>query len=425
MQIQSLRGMVDLLPQHMELWQHVEAIIRRVMSSYGYSEIRTPLVEVASLFQRSIGEATDITEKELYLFADRNGIQLALRPEGTAGCVRAGIQHGLFYHKEPRLWYNGPMFRYERPQKGRYRQFWQLGAEVFGLKGPDIDAELILLNVQLWRALGVDGEVRLHLNSLGSPEERAVYCQSLVEYLTPLQHHLDGDSRRRLHSNPLRILDSKNLAVRELLRSAPKLAQFLGRESQEHFAGLCALLDGLGIVYRLDELLVRGLDYYTGTIFEWVTDALGAQNAVCGGGRYDGVVEQLGGSPTPSIGFSIGVERLILLVEEINPQFKTEASVDLYLISTSQDQLGALRLAELLRSQLPNLRLMSNFGGGEFKQQFKRANRVGAKIALVLNEGNPEEEQVTFKFLATGLEKKVARANVVAELRNSLKSESP
>lgn len=328
-QIQAIRGMNDILPEHSRRWQYLEGVIRQVVASYGYEEIRMPVVEQTDLFKRSIGEVTDIVEKEMYTFEDRNGDSLTLRPEGTASCVRAGNEHGLLYNQQQRLWYMGPMFRHERPQKGRYRQFHQVGVEVFGLQGPDIDAELIVMTARLWRQLGLSEHLTLELNSLASNAARAEYKSALTEYLRGHYDVLDEDSQRRLESNPLRILDSKNPAMAEMLSQAPKLSEYWDDESREHFTGLCARLDAAGIEYRHNERLVRGLDYYNRTVFEWVTDSLGAQGTVCAGGRYDGLVEQLGGKGTPAVGFAMGLERLVLMLEQLD-NVELPQAVDIY-----------------------------------------------------------------------------------------------
>lgn len=398
--LQAVRGMNDGLPETMAVWQHVEAVLRRLVTAYGYGEIRTPVVEDATLFIRSIGEVTDIVEKEIYLFNDRHGDALALRPEGTAGCVRAGIEHGLLYHQEQRLWHLGPMFRYERPQKGRYRQFHQFSVEVFGLTGPDIDAELMVMTARLWRELGIDQQVRLQLNSIGSSAARMAYRQALVAYLLPHQQQLDADSQRRLQSNPLRILDSKDQQVQALLAGAPRFSDYLDAASQQHLAALCHLLTELQIPYQLNERLVRGLDYYNQTVFEWVTDRLGAQSALCAGGRYDGLVEQLGGTSTPAIGFSIGLERLVLLLQQQPTLLPQPAPIDCYLIAAGQGSASAaLQLSERIRTALPTLRIMTHCGGHDFKKQFKQADKVGARVALVLGEREIAQQQVIMKPL--------------------------
>jgi len=399
-QIQAIRGMNDFLPEQTPVWQMVEATLRRVVASYGYSEIRMPIVEMTNLFQRAIGEVTDVVEKEMYTFADRNGDSLTLRPEGTAGCVRACIEHGLVYNQERRVWYIGPMFRHERPQKGRYRQFHQFGVEVFGLKGPDIDAELIMLTARLWRELGISDFVTLQLNTLGSSDERAAYRDALIAYLEQHKDALDEDSQRRMYTNPLRVLDSKNERVQEILQNAPKLSDYFGEETQSHFTGLKSLLEVAGISYEVNERLVRGLDYYNYTVFEWVTDSLGAQGTVCGGGRYDGLVEQLGGQATPAVGFAMGLERLTLMLETLDKVNNIPATVDAYICMSGEGSLtSGLLLAEKLRSDCPNLRVMTHCGGGNFKKQMKRADKVQARFALILGETEINDNKVTIKFL--------------------------
>ncbi|XBS68787.1 histidine--tRNA ligase [Acerihabitans sp. KWT182] len=419
--IQAIRGMNDYLPEETAVWQRIEGILKGVLAGYGYSEIRLPIVEQTPLFKRAIGEVTDVVEKEMYTFEDRNGDSLTLRPEGTAGCVRAGIEHGLLYNQEQRLWYIGPMFRHERPQKGRYRQFHQLGAEVFGLQGPDIDAELILLTARWWRALGIHEHVALELNSIGSLEARADYRNALVAFLEQHQERLDEDCRRRMYVNPLRVLDTKNEDIQLLLKDAPVLTDYLDEESRKHFSGLCELLQQAGIPYTVNPSLVRGLDYYNRTVFEWVTDSLGSQGTVCGGGRYDGLVEQLGGRATPAVGFAMGLERLVLLVQAVNPAFKPRPTVDVYLISSGQATLGAaMSLAENLRDAVPDLRLMTNYGGGNFKKQFGRADKWGARLALVLGEDEVAVGQVVIKNLATGDQETLAQSDVAARLASFL-----
>ncbi|HHJ34633.1 MAG TPA: histidine--tRNA ligase [Gammaproteobacteria bacterium] len=395
--IKSIRGMHDVLPDDSHRWQTFEDTIRRLMSSYGYKEIRMPLVESTDLFCRSIGEVTDIVEKEMYTFEDRNGDRLSLRPEGTASCVRAGIQHGLLHNQVQRLWYNGPMFRHERPQKGRYRQFHQFGAEVYGIDTPDIDAELILIGARLWQQLGLKG-IRLEINTLGSNQARLEYKQVLVDYLG--QHHevLDDDSKRRLLSNPLRVLDSKNPAMKEILDNAPALMDYLDDESRQQFAKLTARLDATGIEYTLNPRLVRGLDYYCKTVFEWVTDELGAQGTICAGGRYDGLVEQLGGKATPAIGFALGIERILALLE--SQQEQQLDSIDIYLLLLGDAcEVRGLQLAEAIREKYPDLKMITHCGGGSFKSQMKKADKSGARIALILADDELKNEQVTLKFL--------------------------
>ena len=398
--LQAIRGMNDCLPGETNIWQMVESVLRRVASNYGFAEIRMPIVESTALFKRSIGEVTDIVEKEMYTFDDRNGDSLTLRPEGTASCVRAGNQHGLLYNQEQRLWYMGPMFRHERPQKGRYRQFHQFGLEAFGIATPDIDAEIILLTSRLWRELGINEFVTLELNSLGSNEERANYRDALVVYLTEREELLDDDSKRRMHTNPLRVLDSKNPQVQEALKEAPKLSDYFGEETQAHFSGLCARLDAAGIKYVLNDRLVRGLDYYNRTVFEWVTDSLGAQGTVCAGGRYDGLVEQLGGKATPAFGFALGIERLVLMLTELDKVSNVRPQVDAYVVILGDDaQISANALAEQWRDQVPDIRLQCHCGGGNMKKQLKRADKSGAQIALILGDNEIAEQQVMVKYL--------------------------
>ncbi|MFC3396402.1 histidine--tRNA ligase [Brenneria rubrifaciens] len=419
--IQAIRGMNDYLPAETALWQRIETSLKQVLSSYGYSEIRLPIVEQTPLFKRAIGEVTDVVEKEMYTFEDRNGDSLTLRPEGTAGCVRAGIEHGILYNQEQRLWYIGPMFRHERPQKGRYRQFHQLGCEVFGLHGPDIDAELILLTARWWRALSISEHVRLELNSIGSLAARATYREALIAFLEQYKDKLDEDCLRRMYTNPLRVLDSKNPQVQTLLNDAPVLTDYLDEESRAHFAALSELLTQSGIPYTVNPRLVRGLDYYNRTVFEWVTTSLGAQGTVCAGGRYDGMVEQLGGHATPAVGFAMGLERLVLLVQSVNPEFKVHPGVDVYLISSGEGtQVAAMQLAEKLRDTLPQMKFMTNYGGGNFKKQFARADKWGARVALVLGENEVAANQVVVKNLSNGEQDTLAQADVAARLATLL-----
>ena len=396
---QAIRGMSDILPAEAALWQTLETAAREVLAAYGYQEIRLPLVEKTELFARSIGEVTDIVEKEMYTFADRNGDSLTLRPEGTAGCVRACLEHGLLHHQTQRLWYSGPMFRYEKPQKGRYRQFHQIGAEAYGMAGPDIDAELISLTARLWRRLGIHA-VTLQLNSLGSSAARAAYRERLVAYLTTRQGELDEDSQRRLQTNPLRILDSKHPAMQSVIAEAPSLLDHLDAESQAHFAALQDLLDSAGIAYHINPRLVRGLDYYSQTVFEWVTDTLGAQGTICAGGRYDGLIEQLGGSATGGIGFAMGLERLVAMLAAAAGLPSAETAPHAYLIAVGDAaQRAALALAERLRDAGPTLRLRMNCGGGGFKAQFRRADHSGAQFALILGEDEMQTGAVAIKPL--------------------------
>jgi histidyl-tRNA synthetase len=398
--IRAIRGMRDILPTESHAWQRLETVVAEVLDAYGYREIRLPLLEKTELFARSIGEVTDIVEKEMYTFADRNGDSLTLRPEGTAGCVRACIEHGLLHNQVQRLWYGGAMFRYERPQKGRYRQFHQVGLEAFGMNGPDIDAEVILVSRRFWQRLGLAGDVELQLNSLGDPAERAAYRERLVAYFSEHVEALDEDSRRRLQSNPLRILDSKNPEMQPLLDQAPALLEHLGPESRAHFDGLCERLDAAGVDYVVNPRLVRGLDYYGRTVFEWVTDRLGAQGTVCAGGRYDALVEQLGGRPVAAVGFAMGLERLVELISERGAGEAGEPSPQVYVV-VAGEQLGvaALALAEQLRDAIDGLRLSLHCGGGSLKSQFKRADRSGAELALVVGETEWERGEVAIKPL--------------------------
>ncbi len=396
--IQAIRGMHDILPQDSPVWQLLESDFRDLAHQYGYAEIRMPLVEKTELFVRTIGEITDIVEKEMYTFEDLNGDQLTLRPEGTAGCVRACIEHGLIHNQVQRLWYCGPMFRHERPQKGRYRQFFQLGAEAYGMAGPDIDAELILMTARLWKELGIQG-LQLQLNSLGSLEARARYRDILVEYMTAHIEQLDADSQRRLHSNPLRILDSKNPAMQALISEAPQLSDSLDDESALHFADLLELLDKAGVAYTINPRLVRGLDYYEKTVFEWVSDRLGSQGTVCAGGRYDGLIQHLGGRPVPAAGFAMGMERLLSLMVEDGVQ-ATALSPHIYLVIAG-DGLASqgLALAESLRDWRSELRVMVSCSGGSFKSQMKRADKSHAALALILGEDEAQCGNIVVKFL--------------------------
>ncbi|PPD31846.1 MAG: histidine--tRNA ligase [Methylomonas sp.] len=397
--IQAIRGMHDILPEQSPYWQWLEKHARHVLAAYGYQEIRLPIVEKTDLFKRSIGEVTDIVEKEMYTFDDRNGDSLTLRPEGTAGCLRACLEHGLLHNQTHRLWYYGPMFRHERPQKGRYRQFYQLGVETYGMPGPDVDAEMILLTDRLWKKIGIRDKVELQLNSLGTTEERAVYRGKLVEYF---KHHLDvldEDSLRRLETNPLRILDSKNPDMQAMLREAPVLLEHLGEDSLLHFNSLKTMLDDLGIHYRLNTRLVRGLDYYGKTVFEWVTDQLGSQGTICAGGRYDGLIEQLGGKANHAIGFAMGMERILALVEQLET-VNIEPSVDVYLIRVGQEaEKAGLLLGERIRDSIDGLKLQLNCGGGSFKSQFKKADKSGAAFAIIIGDDEAQRGEVALKSL--------------------------
>ena len=398
--VKSLRGMHDVLPAQSEAWHFLEEAVRDVMRGYCFQEMRTPLLEQTALFKRSIGEVTDIVEKEMYTFDDRNGESISLRPENTAGCIRAAIEHNLLQQgMVSRVWYQGPMFRYERPQKGRYRQFVQIGAEVYGVSGPEIEAELILLSHRLWKKLGLHKDMHLEINTLGTSEEREHYRGVLVDYFRTNQALLDEDSQRRLESNPLRILDSKNPEMQDLIVKAPRLLDVLGEESSAHFEQLQHLLSGFDIDVRVNTRLVRGLDYYSHTVFEWVTDQLGAQGTCCAGGRYDSLTEQLGGRLTPAVGWAIGAERILALIEG-GVGFPQTSLTDVYLICASDvDQKQALLLAEEMREQLPEIRLICHTGGGSMKSQFKKADRSGANLALVLAGQELQDGTVTVKFL--------------------------
>ena len=395
--IQSIRGMHDTLPGESRLWQFVEETAKSVFDSFGYQQIRTPVMEQSALFQRAIGEVTDIVEKEMYSFDDRNGDNLTLRPEGTAGVVRACIEHGLLHNQRQRLWYQGAMFRHERPQKGRYRQFHQMGVEAFGMRGPDIDLEILLMTARLWRQLGVDG-AELQLNTLGTPQERAIYRQHLVDYLSQHRDSLDEESKRRLSSNPMRVLDSKNPEVQQVVSDAPLLMEYLGDASRRHFEQICEGLQEAGIDYSVNPRLVRGLDYYVLTVFEWVSDRLGAQGTICAGGRYDGLVEQLGGKPTPAIGFGMGLERIISLLEE-NSAANLEKRADFYFVASGDMEIKAQLIANKLRRDIESVRILANCGGGSFKSQFKKADRSGAGFALILGEEELQRGVVGVKSL--------------------------
>lgn len=396
--IQAIRGMHDVLPDQTPLWQYAEKILREVLSSYGYSEIRLPIVEKTELFKRSIGEVTDIVEKEMYTFDDRNGDSLTLRPEGTAGCLRACLEHGLLHNQVHRLWYYGQMYRHERPQKGRYRQFIQLGVETYGMSAPDIDAELILLMDRLWKRLGIRDKVSLQLNSLGTIAERLVYRENLVSYFQQHLDKLDEDSLRRLNTNPLRILDTKNPAMKDVVANAPELMAYLGEESLQHFKAITTLLDNVGIAYEINTRLVRGLDYYSKTVFEWVTTELGSQGTVCAGGRYDGLIEQLGGKPNHAVGFAMGMERLLALMETLD--LPIEPAVDVYLIRVGQlaEQQGVY-FAEAIRDQIPGIKLQLDCIGGSFKTQFKKADKSGARYALILGDDEASRGEISIKAL--------------------------
>ena len=411
--------MRDVLPEAARRWRVVEDTLRRVLAGFAYEEVHLPLLEFTELFSRGVGEATDIVAKEMYSLEDRDGTGITLRPEGTAGCARALQQAGLLFNQTQRVFYTGPMFRYERPQKGRYRQFAQIGAEVFGLAGPDVDAELLALSWNFWQALGIDSQVTLELNTLGSAQCRADFRQALVDYLTPQAKALDEDSQRRLTSNPLRILDSKSAQTREILENAPSLPDFIDTASRDHFARLCELLEQLDIGWTHNPQLVRGLDYYTHTVFEWVTAALGAQGTICAGGRYDGLVELIGGKPTPGAGFALGLERVILLTENhgylAEQDFSTASDVYCCVLNVI-DQGWAMSVAANLRQAQPNLRVRVHAGGGKLKNQLRRADLSGASWALIIGEDEVANNQVTVKSLRDDTAQRTIAISALAEL---------
>jgi histidyl-tRNA synthetase len=390
--------MNDILPDVSGTWSYLETIVRDIVQSYGYAEIRLPLLEQTELFRRSIGEVTDIVEKEMYTFPDRNGESLTLRPEATASVVRAGITNGLLHNQRQKLWTTGPMFRYEKPQKGRYRQFYQFDVEALGYEGPDVDAELIIMCARMWRALGLS-RLRLEINSLGTAESRKRYRETLVDYFSGVKSALDEDSIRRLEQNPLRILDSKNPEMQAIVAAAPVMLDFLDEESSEHFQALKGLLDAAGVAYSVNPRLVRGLDYYSRTVFEWVTDALGSQGAVCSGGRYDGLVEKLGGRATPAVGWAMGIERLVALYEACGGEAPV-TDADVYVVAVGDAALQqAFALAEELRDKIAGIRVELNLGGGSFKSQLKRADKSNAEYALILGEQEMAEQRIGMKPL--------------------------
>lgn len=415
--LQAVRGMRDVLPPDARRFAHVERIAHDVLLGYGYELLQLPLLESTELFARGVGEATDIVEKEMYTLADRDGDSLSLRPEGTASCVRALQEHGLLFNQTQKVFYSGPMFRYERPQRGRYRQFSQVGAEVFGFSGPDVDAELIVLLAECWERLGLTGHVRLELNTLGAGDARRAYREALVAYLTPLEGQLDPDSQRRLQTNPMRILDSKNRDTQALLADAPVLQNFVDAASLEHFETLCGMLDAAGVAYTVNPNLVRGLDYYTHTVFEWITDDLGAQGTICGGGRYDGLVAQLGGKPTPGAGFGMGVDRVALLHETVH-QREFGRSADLYICLHDTDLFAtAMGLNKRLRNAFNDFKVRVNMGGGALGKQLKKANASGARWALILGEQEVRDGVLALKDLQTGEQVTLPEAAVIEHIR--------
>lgn len=414
--IQAVRGMNDILPPETALWQYVEGLFRRTMQSHGYQEIRFPIVEKTALFKRAVGEITDIVEKEMYTFLDRNEESLTLRPEGTAGCVRACIEHGLIHNQIKRLWYMGPYFRHERPQKGRYRQFHQVGAEVFGLEGPDIDAELILLSQSILEKLNLKSSAHLQLNTLGTPKVRQAYQKTLIDYLNHHKKRLDEDSQKRLDKNPLRILDSKNPTMRDVIQHAPKLLDHLDDESREHFETLQKYLQQAGVKFEVNANLVRGLDYYTKTVFEWTTDELGAQGTICAGGRYDGLVEQLGGKATPALGFGLGIERIILMLQAKNIDAGIETGLHAYVITDGDSAfIAGLKLAHKLRAKVHGLRLVLHCGGGSLKSQFKKADKSGALFAIIIGEQELKTHVVGLKHLREEIPQQSFQQDELAE----------
>ena len=416
----TVRGMNDILPDVAHTWEYLESVVEDIVESYGYRQVRLPLLEHTELFKRSIGEVTDIVEKEMYSFDDRNGDSLTLRPEATASMVRAGMTHGLFHNQKQKLWTAGPMFRREKPQAGRYRQFYQFDVEAMGYEGPDIDAELIIMSARMWQRLGID-RIRLELNSLGVPASRARYREALVEYFSSVKSRLDEDSIRRLDTNPLRILDSKNPEMQAIVQAAPVMLDYLDEESAAHFAGLQDLLAAAGVEFDVNPRLVRGLDYYSRTVFEWVTDALGAQGAVCSGGRYDGLVEKLGGRATPAIGWAMGIERFVALFEACGGE-APPTDPDVYLVAVGEGtQARAFALAEELRDRIEGIRVELNLGGGSFKAQMKRADKSAAAFALILGEQELSEQRIGLKPLRSGEEQEsIALDRLASVLQDKL-----
>jgi len=421
--LQAVRGMRDLLPEQSASWQYIESCARELFNSYGYNELRTPIIESTELFKRGIGDVTDIVEKEMYTFEDRNGDSLTLRPEGTAGCVRAAMQHGLLHNQQQRIWYIGPMFRHERPQKGRYRGFYQAGIETYGIATPDIDAEVIAIGARLWKKLKINN-VRLEINSLGSNEAREAYREVLIEYFSRHQDQLDEDSKRRLHKNPLRILDTKNHKMNELVENAPDLLDYLDDESKDHFEKLKQRLDIMGIEYHVNSRLVRGLDYYNRTVFEWISGELGSQGTICAGGRYDNLVKKLGGRETPACGFGIGIDRLQLLLEE-QQQALPDSAPHAYLVMLGDKaELAGLEIAEGLRNDHPQLRLIVNGGSGSFKTQLKRADKSAAAYAFILGENELESQQIIIKPLREDTQKVTAQTTLSHDKLNDYVTKS-
>ncbi|CAM2906537.1 histidine--tRNA ligase [Legionella worsleiensis] len=418
--IQAIRGMNDVLPERTPIWRHIEQIFVTCLSRYGYQEIRFPLIENTQLFKRTIGEITDIVEKEMYTFNDLNGDSLTLRPEGTAGCVRACLENGLLHNQQQRLWYMGPMFRHERPQKGRYRQFTQFGVEAFGMSGSTIEVELISLSYRIWKALGFEQQLTLQVNTLGELTERQIYRTLLINYFRDHFNQLDDDSKKRLERNPLRILDSKNPELQKVIANAPKLIDSLGDQSKEHFNLFCQGLNELNIPFTVNPFLVRGLDYYGHTVFEWVTDKLGSQATVCAGGRYDILVEQLGGSPTPAAGFALGIERIVLLMETLALLEQKKTTPLVYIITTSHTaSVKGLAIAERIRDFYTNVDVVTNTTNASFKSQFKKADKSGARLALILGDDEIANERIGIKDLRFESEQVTVNQNAIIEFLNN------
>lgn len=420
--VQAIRGMNDILPGQSAVWQYLERTVAEVVHGYGYQQIRFPIVESTDLFKRGVGETTDIVEKEMYTFDDRNGESLTLRPEGTASCVRAADQAGLLFNQVQRLWYTGPMFRYERPQKGRYRQFHQIGVESFGMATPDIDAELIILSARLWKKLGLLEHVELQLNTIGVASAREAFKAALITYLSEFKDQLDADSQRRLETNPLRILDSKDEQTQAILLNAPSLEEFIDEESRLHFERLQRILTNNGVAFKINHSLVRGLDYYGKTVFEWVTTHLGAQATVCAGGRYDGLVEQLGGKTTPAVGFAMGIERLVLLLDELNliPE-AVKVKVDVFIVNVGNDaELASFTLAEQLKDTNSQWTVLRHCGGGSFKNQMKKSDKSGARFTLIIGEDEYTKGVCQIKDMKTGEQTECSLASVAHYLSQQI-----
>ncbi len=414
--------MKDWLPEESHYWQMIEGHLKNLFNEYGYLELRTPIIEETRLFSRSLGEVTDIVEKEMYTFPDQNdSMSLTLRPEMTAGIVRAGIEHGLFHNQTQKMWQIGPAFRYERPQKGRYRQFHQADIEIFGIESADADAEMLSMLNRLWKRLGIDQTLQLEINSMGTAESRKIYREALITYFEAYKDKLDADSQRRLYSNPLRILDSKNPDLNEIIAGAPQLLDYLDEDSKTHFESLCQQLDLLGVQYIVNPRIVRGMDYYTRTVFEWTTDALGAQGTVCGGGRYDGMVEELGGSPTPAIGFGIGMERLILLCRELGVEADIEPPLLTTIFLGEAATVSGMQLIETLRDHFSGVKMINNLGGGSMRSQMRKADRSQARFALILGEDELKNGVVILRDLReAGEQESLTKEQLIERLSEHL-----